>query len=245
MIVHVYTVTRNESTILPWFLRHYGHYGFAESIFVYDDHSDDGSKEIVFSKFGTLWMDLDFTGLDDAKIADLFSNAYKKHSRGIADWVICVDADEFIYHPDLVNKLRQLKVEGIQVVACDGYQMLSEELPKNGYQIYDTIREGIPDPRYSKAVVFSPEIDIRFAPGRHEFFLPQPCVVAKDTGIKLLHYRFLSEEYVRMKHAQNYSRLTDANKASGWGGHNAPTYSGEYDLAWYRRVLKEKKPCID
>ena len=45
MRIDVYTILRNERIILPYFLRHYG--SFADCLVVYDDRSDDGSRELL------------------------------------------------------------------------------------------------------------------------------------------------------------------------------------------------------
>jgi glycosyltransferase involved in cell wall biosynthesis len=239
MIIHLYCTLRNECKILPYFFRHYNQ--FVDRFFMYDDNSDDGSREIIEAQDKAAIFKPPLTGLDDTMFADLYSREYKWLSRGEADWVICVDADEFIYHPNILQELGIAGTIGHKIIECNGIQMLSREFPNTEGQIYEQVRLGIDDGRYSKAVVFNPSIDLVFQAGRHSVLTEEPI---KESVLKLLHFRYLSEEHMRAKRAANYSRLTDENKKYGFGLHNAPDYSGEYDLFWYRNALKEAKPIF-
>ena len=53
-----------------------------------------------------------------------------KRSRGSADWVIVIDIDEHLFHPDLTEVLMRYKTLGITIVPALGYQMISEEFPR-------------------------------------------------------------------------------------------------------------------
>ena len=167
------------------------------------------------------------------------------HSREAkADWVICVDADEFIYHPKMLEELAgELEIPDHQLLRCEGYQMLSEHFPTTQGQIYEEVKKGVYDPRYTKSVVFRPCIHLIFAPGRHGVTSEQ--AKPKECNLRLLHFRFLSPEYVHAMHDRNYNRLTKLNKDKGFGAHNSPHHHGEYDLIWYKEKLKEAVPCLD
>ena len=239
MIIHLYCILRNEARILPYFFRHYNQ--FVDRFFMYDDNSDDGSREIIQAQEKAALFKPPLTGLDDTMFANLHSTEYRFLSRGMADWVICVDADEFIYHPDMLHELEILKSLDYSVLSCQGIQMLSREFPTTEGQIYGSVRKGILDSRYTKPVVFKPECDISFAPGRHG------CAATgrvMNSSLNLLHFRYLSEDHMKAKHAANYSRLTEGNFQHGFGLHNAPDYQGEYDLHWYRNALVEAKQII-
>src|ERR1700722_20355846 len=45
--IHVYSICWNERRMIEYFLRHYE--TFAERIVIYDDDSDDGTKEILLA----------------------------------------------------------------------------------------------------------------------------------------------------------------------------------------------------
>ena len=239
MIIHLYCTLRNEAKILTYFFRHYDQ--FVNRYFMYDDNSDDGSREIIQANSKAALFQPPLSGLDDTMFANLHSTEYKILSRNQADWVICVDADEFVYHPRILHELEMAALVKHQIIRCEGYQMISREFPNTDRQIYDQVRLGIQDSRYSKAVLFNPSIDLRFEVGRHATIATEPI---KESDVKLLHFRYLSEEYFKAKHAANFSRLTDENKKHGYGGHNAPDFQGEYDLTWYKESIKEAKPIL-
>lgn len=237
MIIHLYCTLRNEAKILPYFFRHYNQ--FVDRFFMYDDHSDDGSREIIKAQEKAALFAPPSTGLDDMMFSNLHSTEYKILSRNQADWVFCVDADEFIYHQNIREELALCQSVAQNVLSCDGYQMLSRTFPTTEGQIYDEVKCGIQDSRYSKAVVFNPQVELSFSPGRHDVTTEAEI---KESNLKLLHFRYLSEAYMKSKHAANFSRLTKLNIDHGYGGHNAPDYKGEYDLEWYQESLKESKP---
>jgi len=239
MIIHLYCTLRNESKILPYFFRHYNQ--FVDRFFMYDDDSDDGSREIIEAQEKAVLFKPPLDGLDDTMFASLHSTEYKNLSRNQADWVICVDADEFIFNSNISQELGIAGTLGYTILNCYGFQMLSREFPNTDGQIYEQVRCGIPDSRYSKAIVFNPKIELVFSAGRHSVLTEEDV---KESMLKLLHFRYLSEEYIRTKHAANFARLTEENKKFGYGLHNAPDYNGEYDLFWYRNALKESKPIL-
>jgi hypothetical protein len=155
---------------------------------------------------------------------------------------LCVDADEFIYHPQILSELESYKHLGYRILKCDAFQMLSQVFPTTAGQIYEEVNSGIADGRYTKAVVFDPSIDLSFSVGRHSVECDGTEI--KESSLKLLHCRYLSADHMHNKHRRNYERLSSTNRERGYGGHNAPDYHGEYDLTWYQQSLKEAKPCL-
>jgi glycosyl transferase family 2 len=241
MKVDVYCVMRNEAALLPYWLRHYG--PLARRIFVYDGGSDDGSFDLLRDWTNVYVVPCGFDGLDDFAMARLFSTAYRELSRGGVDWVICVDADEFVYDPDLSYRLSQLSNQGEMVIQCEGWNMLSETFPAGSGQIYDEIKRGVPDPYFSKPVVFNPIIDIEFVPGRHSA-KHIPFRAATGTGIKLLHYRWLGEEYGRARSSRNADRITPANRVAGHGVHNDPAWTGVHSPEWFKKQMAYAKDAL-
>jgi len=241
MRIDVYMICRNEATLLPFWIRHYG--PIARRIFAYDGGSDDGTVELLKACANVRVAPCDFDGLDDYRMADLFSHAYRLHSRGMADWAICVDADEFVYHPHLLAKLDLLKAQGAALVQCEGWNMLSETFPTGTGQIYEEIKRGVMDDYFSKPIVFDPEINVEFLPGRHAATFP-PFKAAANTGIKLLHYRWLGEDYGRARSSRNADRITPANRVAGHGVHNDPEWTGVHSPEWFKKQMPYAKDAV-
>jgi len=228
MITHICSIVRNDEYILPYFIRHYS--TFADKIFIIDDHSTDNTVEValLFPKVELLHYEYD-GGFNEDNFNYSLENNYIKHSRGIADWVMCVDSDEFIYHKDMHNILKEQRENGVRVLKTEGFMMISKTLPNKEGQIYDESKEGIPMRQYGKTVIFDPNIDISFGHGRHSTFLPVG-IKAKKVGIKLLHYRCLSRDYFITRSEHLYDRANYDEKTKN--------YRMKRGLAWYDRSLK-------
>jgi hypothetical protein len=193
--IDLYSNMHNEETILPYWLRHYE--TIADRIFIWDDESTDATHEILSKNPKVTFLEMGQHGDDDAYwVASVFPQ-YEQHSIGVTDWVIIADADEFVYHPRLSEVLEEEKNRGTQVIQCVGYSMVSDNLPTTNGQIYEEIKNGLPDKTESKWTVHAAIPNIRFAKGRHgPIHGHRNFVCNRFTGIKLLHYRYLGEEYI-------------------------------------------------
>ena len=182
---------RNEEALLPYFLRHYS--TFADTIFIIDDKSTDKTVKIAKANKKVRLLDYKFTKdsyVEEERTA-CSEELYKKYSQGKADWVMCVDGDEFIYHQNLIAVLKEQQRRGAKVIKPSGYIMYSEGFPTTKGQIYKECFMGLRSQLYDKAVIFDPSIDVKFSSGRHEVYLPDGIDRAR-AKVLLLHYRYLS-----------------------------------------------------
>lgn len=206
MLIDLYSVMNNEEVLLPYWLRHYER--IADRIFVWDDQSTDNTRAMLLAHPKVTILPLEkFGDYDEYWVTEVFPQ-YEQHSPGVADWVIVADGDEFIYHPDLRGVLEVERFKGTQLIYCLGYTMIAEALPKGNGQIYDEIKNGIPDKLESKWTIHSPDIRMRFKKGRHSG--PREggnSVTNAETGIKLFHYRYLGVEYFEQRDRRNAERL--------------------------------------
>ena len=201
MILHVYSVMRNERILLPYYFRHYDQ--IASQYFIWDDNSDDGSREMLEAHPNVTIMPLEKHGINDPYWVQELWPQYKTLSRGIADWVIVVDVDEFVYMRAWDYQLRAYRGIGA-VLYCQGYSMVADTLPTTQGQIYDEFQRGLPDKWSNKWVVFDPAIDIQYQPGRH--YTPhcgKGTMMERDSGLKLLHYRYLGAEFFEERDRRN------------------------------------------
>jgi glycosyltransferase involved in cell wall biosynthesis len=239
MKIHVYMIFYNEEVILPYFLRHYG--AFAEKIVCFDNRSTDRSAAIVDAHPKTERIVFDTgEGMFDRIHLDLKSE-YRK-SRGKADWVICVDCDEFIYHPDIVGLLTKYKKEGITYPKVQGFEMVSEHTPVGNKQIFEEVRNGFPNEGYAKRILFAPELEIQFAPGCHTANVSGCVVESPQADLKLLHYRFLGRDFFINRSIERRARLSEENKKCGWGTHYLNPDA--YFLNLFNEVSAISKPVV-
>jgi hypothetical protein len=231
MNIWLYTVCWNERYMMPFFLRHYA--PWVDRIVVLDEHSDDGTAEVVKACPKAVLRFWPYRGLDD----DCFRAAqscFYKEARGQADWVLWPDVDEFLWHPDPRGCLERCRAD---LVNARGFNLTPDAPPVDDgrSQFYDLCRMGVPSENYSKSIIWRPEQDIVFDYGRHGVMqFSGRRTTAFD--FKLFHAHFLGENYTRERNERNLSRVRERRFA--WN------YLPEYDtleqpgtLSWVRHVL--------
>src|ERR1022692_3580189 len=93
--------------MLPHF---FDHYAWCDEIHVWDNCSDDGSQEYIQKRGGKLLHYNTGGVLRDDCHADI-KNAYRPYHGA---WYICVDIDEFVWHPQGAERFRWI-LDRIQV----------------------------------------------------------------------------------------------------------------------------------
>jgi glycosyltransferase involved in cell wall biosynthesis len=234
MILHVYTMTHNEEYMIEYFLRHYT--TVADRIFVIDDASTDRTREIVAACPIAEIIDYPYpSGLMEKYKAMSFSKIYRHLSRGVADWVICVDCDEFIYHPRLREVLAEQRALGVQGIRPRGVVLGAEQTPHTDGQLYDACPLGFATHRYSKPVIFDPAVDIWFYSGQHQAKTAAPMV--EGTGIDLFHCCYLSREWIRDHMRIRWARMPPEEVARFGGITQA--HATEKALWRYKKMIRE------
>jgi len=239
MKILVFVLTYNCRDVLPFFLRHYE--TFADEISAFDDHSTDGTREMLAAHPKVKLRDWPHkTGIDEDLFLAHWQEWYPK-ARGAFDWVMIVDPDEFVYAPNMRLLLETLQRNEIEVIKPTGFNMVGDGLPKDdGRQIYEINPMGVPAPVYSKPVVFRPHIKINWNRGKHALENCNPVMIKGDAmtkpfWAKLLHYRYMGADYTRAKNAKNYARcgLLSGDKGAAWSC--SPGYDGpdkEHSPQW-------------
>jgi glycosyltransferase involved in cell wall biosynthesis len=242
MTAWVYTVARNESLMMPYLLRHYA--TFCDRMVVYDDKSDDGTPDHARAG-GAEVRPYPFEGLDDIEFVGL-ANAVYIEARGQADWIIWVDADEFLYHPrGMLQRLLELKEAGITLPKVQGYGMIADAPPTTRYQIYDEINVGFEHHRYSKPCILNPILGIRWEVGKHDIkVFGNGATTNTDDPLRLLHYRYLGREYHEARNAKNWERISKQNIAYRLGYETAPGWQGEYSANWHEQQRHRADICV-
>lgn len=249
MKVWAYVTVWNEEMMLPYYLRHY--LQFCDRIIVFDNQSTDNTLMICAQ-----YPNVEVRSYNTNETFNDYVHLDLKHkcideARGKADYIIVSDCDEFIVHHDILNFLKNNESP---LIFPAGFQMVSWKFPDTDGQIYDEIRDGVPDPWYSKPILINPNKieSLKWIEGCHEIELnskingeilhPVPIEIRptgewkghpwgrwkmqfevldtfNDFPIKLLHFKFMGEEYVRSKYVQYSIRNSEQNKAAGLANH--------------------------
>ncbi len=220
MRLWIYTIAWNEEIFLPAFLQHYA--PIAEHIVVFDNQSTDRTAEILDRHPKAERRELDTGGRFRDDVHMYLKNEAWKEARGLADWVVAVDADELIHHPDLEGLLGSDRARTVDVWMPYGYDMVAMDLPAAG-PVVQQLPMGVASRPYSKAALFRPDRvqDMHYGPGCHACH-PVGCEGAvhmhRDLDLKLLHYKFIGgPEHVAARYAQYHGRLSRENVRQGWG----------------------------
>lgn len=238
----------NEESLLPYWLRHYEK--IADRIFVWDDDSTDNTRKILKAHKKVKILPIGKKNSDDVFWITKVFPRYEKISKGKADWVIVADADEFIYHPNLREVLEEEQKKGVQAILCQGYSMISDHFPKGKKQIYDEIKLGLPDKMESKWTVHQATAKVRFAKGRHGPLHNRNSLVRdRNSGVKLLHYRFLGKNYVEERNKKLFVRHNLMFKLEGKYHpneiHTMPDKSRGPMLTWFDKHKNEAINVVD
>lgn len=240
MKVHAHILSWNEERILPFTLDYYSK--FCERIFVYDNMSTDSSYEI-YSKYKKVTVIKWDSGdrINDLRYKEIKSNAYKISREFNVDWVVVCDCDEILYHPNLIEKLEELKKRNIDMPLIDGHDMVSEDFPNyDGRLITEIVREGsdVYQPM-CKNILFNPQKEVSYGFGAHTSSCID-CVKTERPELKLLHYKFLGLDYITNRYRTLNKRLSDFNIKSGFGSH----YTDKNATSYMEHLLLNKKQII-
>jgi glycosyltransferase involved in cell wall biosynthesis len=238
-IIYVYTIAYNEEVMIPFWLRHYSK--FATKLIIYDNFSTDSTRQIITSFPNTEIKQFDTKNtLDENNLLKIKNECYKE-ARGYADLVIVCDVDEILYHQDIIGFLKYCLEQKITFPRVLGFQMVGKQVPTFG-QIYDHIKTGVEFERESKHIIFDPLLDINFTTGAHECN-PIGAIKSSEDSFLLLHYKFLSLDFVIKRYNLLCSRLSENNKTRKWGWEYQVTNNQIKN--WYFDLLKKSKNILE
>ena len=208
---------------------------------VMDNESDDRSVEIIQSYPNAEVRTYQSNSQIRNDIYHEINNNIWKESRGKAAWVIVCDTDEVLFHPDIANKLDELKEKGYSIVKPIGYDMISETFPDN---IFD-VKMGVRDTRHlSKCILFNPDLieEINFQAGCHKCYPTGKIKMYNEEDIKLLHFKMLGLDYVLARLNQVRGRTSQQDLDNNWGKHRLWTEQKHADIFIKKRKVAKLVP---
>ena len=216
MKIEVYALAHNEEKLMPYFMKHYGQFAH---VVILENNSTDRTVEIAKSMGAEVWEYDVPDEINDQWFIDIKNNSWKNSK---ADWIMVVDTDEFIYHPDIKTFLSETLYTAF---LPSFYNMYSYVFPTTDGQIYDEVKYGVrwggEMNIYGKInLIKRPEIEeINYLPGCHKANLKGIVKLCVTNEIKTLHMRNLSVEFVVDRTVRHARRLSELNKKMGWGSH--------------------------
>jgi hypothetical protein len=211
MKIEVYIMTNNEEMMIPYIMRHYSQFA---KVILLESHSTDNTIKLAGSLGAEVWVYDIPDEINDLTHLQIKESCWKESK---ADWVIVVDADEFVYHPDIISELKKTDAT---VIHPKFYNMFTEVFPTTEGQIYDEVKYGTDgDFWLSKMNLFRPSEITRmnWSIGCHHASPEGNVKIDENTEIKTLHMRFMGREYMIDRYKRNAKRLSAVNQANGWG----------------------------
>lgn len=227
MIVHLHTLVYNEIDRLPFAIPYWKL--CATHVFVYlMSSSNDGSREFLKSigDFVTIEEIEDSDGFNDKRNMILKNEVWKK-SRGVADFVIVNDFDEFIYSKDLISELKYMKDNNMSIVSPEIYHLINKDVILDNLNheefLHKQIKFGFYDKNWGKHIIFDPNIieEINYGPGSHHCnpISNKKILYYDKNNIYLFHAKFLGLDWYLNKENELKNRLSNTNIRCGYGFH--------------------------
>jgi hypothetical protein len=209
MKIETFILAWNEERLISYTMRHYSQFS---DVVILSNNTTDNQNKIAKSLGAKVWEFNMPDVIDNQWYIDLKDNIWKV---SLADWVIVVDADEFVYHPNIVGILENTQAT---IFKPQLFNMFSENFPVTQGQIYEEVTDGIEGG--AKVNLFRPkEIkEINYAPGCHSSN-PEGNLIWGTEKIKTLHFRNLGKDYIFNRNKIYSVRRCENDKKNGWAIH--------------------------
>lgn len=210
MELTIYSLCWNEEIILPYFFDHYKKKFPNVKFIIYDNMSNDKSREIISNNGGEI---IDFESNNESR-EDLQMNI-RNHcwKNATTDWVMVCDIDEFF---DVDSKY--LSFTKSTILKGEGYEMVGDTYELNKLEF------GTRNNFLDKCTVFNKKFisEINYSNGCHDCF-PVGQIHYNKERIVLRHIKYFKLEYVINRFENLASRLSSENLENRWSLHYLQT----------------------
>lgn len=219
MDIDVISFWYNEGFLAPLFL---DHYAYASNIhIILDNDTDDGTMDAIKAYDGPIRVSpFVFTDGMNTKLKQDAVNAAYHDCRG--GWVLLVDADEFVYKPDMGEILRSeadaFFVQFYQVYRNKNDVDITYETPAWTQRLHgDPDITGNLNRLYRKPVLVRSGLDISWSPGCHSL---SGRVQFDPYCMRGAHWAMADPCFCVDRRLSRRKRQSAFNRAHGMGWHN-------------------------
>ena len=241
MKIRVITPIYNERELLPGFFRHYEK--IADSIFILDNGSTDGSLEIAQAHPLVDVFPFEMTDYDEMSLQRAL-RAARKESHD-CDWCLFPDCDEILAMRDGSSLRTYLATAGqdYDIIRAAGYNLVKHESDAP----FDARKEwlgqrtfGFPDKVYSKPTMLRPDTPATLTVGNHNVVPSRPEWVEReklqhDGSVVLLHFEMI--DFYLWYYRKTRRPISDENRANGWTQRFCKT-AADYHCMWAEALAK-------
>ena len=153
--------------------------------------------------------------------------------------------DELVYSPHFFSALEVASQKDYGMIRPNGFSMIGNTKPTTNDMIYEEINLGVEDENYSKFCLFNPELieETNYTIGCHSADIKTESKIWLTKNIKLLHFNYLSLDYVIDRYKSYKHRLSDENLKNKWGFHYQ--FKKQEIKEEYNYFLKIEKKCYE
>lgn len=212
-MISIYILCFNEEIIISHTINFYRHRFPAASITILDNHSTDQTVKIARELGCEIYQ-----FATDGKISDLMyqylkNNCWKKSEN---QWILVCDCDEHlcITEGELINE----ESLGTNIISSEAYNMVNMNNDLAVASIDHGYRDNDVCQFYDKSLLFNKAFitDINYSIGAHSV-IPDGNVKFSSRKYRLLHYKYISPDFMVARYKMYAERLSDDNKKNSWG----------------------------
>lgn len=226
MNIHVFTLSYNESAMIPHMVHHYKKYLPSCTITVYDNESTDDSVEKA-KALGCNVISWNSNGISDENIKITMRNSvWKSVEKG---WIFMVDMDEFICVTE--RELCEEEKKGTTILKIIGLNMIGDSTTLDLTDInLQNITRYVHHPLESKKLCFLREKiqDMNYGPGSHTC-KPTGVIKYSSKAYSNKHMEYVGLPFILNKMVKRYER-SHLMRKKGWSTH----YTDNLSVITYR-----------
>lgn len=213
MNISIYILCYNEEAMISFCVNFYRQRFPAASITILDNFSTDKTVEIARNLGCEIYQFDTQNKISDLMYQYLKNNCWKKSQN---HWQLICDADEMldITEGELINEENM----GTTIISGEGWNLVNMNNDLNIAGIDHGYRDNDVCQFYDKSLLFNKAFitEMNYSIGAHSA-LPEGRSDWSKRKYRLLHYKYISPDFMVERYKLYASRLSDDNKKNSWG----------------------------